>query len=345
MAKYKPGLIIYEAHNPQRSPTWRFDRARILADHRPRPLPCTKLNDDVWISKARTYLLAYAACASGLTEPDQIEERRRLLFCEFPALHNAHLLYLSDIGSKAEVYGHQRYAVEARLLAGQTNREIARRCHIIPGAIEYYEQLYFNVRDRLNARDYIIGQIITPPNGIGLQDFTLELSAKFFGYFGGPVVLEFVLNQFDTALTRPKSSKQLDGFFDAFFQKTIRRRAAEASITAEINRWNVMQLFEIHSMLIAETRLRERDMGNAGQYEENMRLLLNSVPWVTGRDSRKALGESPIGEYLKGPYELRAGEMAGFTNGPPSPTLLRTVTRPLQRQAQQEAKHDDEEAL
>ena len=159
------------------------------------------------------------------------------------------------------------------------------------------------------------------------------------------MVLEFVLNQFDTAMVRPKSSKQLDGFFDAFFQKTIRRRASEAAITCEINRWNVMQLFEIHSMLIAEARLRDRDLGNAGQYEENMRLMLNSVPWVTGRDSRKALGESPIGEYLKGPYELRAGEMAGFTSGPPSTTLLDQVTRPLKRQAMQEAKHDDEETL
>ena len=106
-----------------------------------------------------------------------------------------------------------------------------------------------------------------------------------------------------------------------------------------------MQLFEIHSMLIAETRLRERDMGNAGQYEENMRLLLNSVPWLTGRDSRKALGDSPVGAYLKGPYELRAHEMAKFTDGTPSPALLGQVTRPLMRQAKQEAKDDDEETL
>jgi hypothetical protein len=260
-------------------------------------------------------------------------------------MHNAYKIFTSQTSGLAETFDHQKYAVEARILAGQTNHEIARQCCIIPGAIEYYERVFFNVRDRLDAKDYIIGQIITPPNNIGLQDFTLELSAKFFGYFGGPVVLEFVLNQFDTAMVRPKSSKQLDGFFDTFFQKTIRRRAAEASISVEINRWNVMQLFEIHSLLIAEARLRDRDLGNAGQYEENMRLLLNSVPWVTGRDSRKALGESPIGEYLKGSYELRAGEMAGFMTGPPSPALLGQVMRPLTRQATQEAKNDDEEAL
>ena len=345
MGKYKPGLLIYEANNPQREPTWRHDRTRKLVDHRPRPLPCSKRDDDVWIKKFYRYLIKYNRCSRGQVDLDKTADRRQRLFCDYPALHNAYLIYNSDISGKAEVYGHQRYAIEARLLAGQDNQEIAKQCCILPGAIEYYERLFFNVRDRLSARDYIIGQIITPINGVGLQEFTLELSAKFFGYFGGPVVLDFVLNQFDTSITRPKSGKQIDGFFDSFFQKTIRRRAAEASLTAEINRWNVMQLFEIHSLLIAESRLRDRDLGNAGQYEENMRLLLSSVPWTTGRDSRKALGESSVGEYLKGPYELRASEMANFTTGKPPLSLLGQVTRPLKRQATQEAKHDDEETI
>ena len=46
-------------------------------------------------------------------------------------------------------------ALEARLLAGQTDAMIAERCGLTAEAVTWYESIFFNIRGRLKAWGYI----------------------------------------------------------------------------------------------------------------------------------------------------------------------------------------------
>jgi hypothetical protein len=50
--------------------------------------------------------------------------------------------------------------VKARLLAGQDDQTIARSVGTLPESIACYEQLFFNVRDRLDVEDWIVQVVL-----------------------------------------------------------------------------------------------------------------------------------------------------------------------------------------
>jgi hypothetical protein len=82
--------------------------------------------------------------------------------------------------------------VQARLLARQSFEDIAQRTIVPAEVIEAFEALFFNVRDRLDARDWITAQAIgwwrfDPATG---RDAATVL--RGFAYHGGPVVLDAV---------------------------------------------------------------------------------------------------------------------------------------------------------
>ena len=84
-----------------------------------------------------------------------------------------------------------RVAVEARLLAGEPIEAIARRCGVPVETVEVYEQLFFNVTDRLENTSYILFCAIGPATyeGFDLDDPGAVL--RWFAYMGGPRVLDF----------------------------------------------------------------------------------------------------------------------------------------------------------
>ncbi len=57
-------------------------------------------------------------------------------------------------------YEKLRWTIEARILARQTNDEIAQSCGCMPEMIEYYEALFFNVRARLDSPDFIMTKVV-----------------------------------------------------------------------------------------------------------------------------------------------------------------------------------------
>ena len=81
--------------------------------------------------------------------------------------------------------------MQARLLARRTFDQIALVSGLTAGTIESYEGLFFNVRDRLDARDWIVARAIGTTTS---EDSTLDRGAllKSFAYFGGPDVLRSV---------------------------------------------------------------------------------------------------------------------------------------------------------
>jgi hypothetical protein len=84
--------------------------------------------------------------------------------------------------------GLLRAEVEARILAGQTDVEIAIEYGLVPEAVRWFEAAFFCVRDRLRARDWITGRVI----GRHFPPADPAPVWKLYAYWGGPLALDLV---------------------------------------------------------------------------------------------------------------------------------------------------------
>jgi hypothetical protein len=81
-----------------------------------------------------------------------------------------------------------RWEVEARLLAGQADNRIAARCTLYPGAVCWYEAIYYAVRHRLGDRGWVrrhVGSVTGRCDPAGLL--------YCCGYYCGPLPLDLCL--------------------------------------------------------------------------------------------------------------------------------------------------------
>lgn len=164
----------YEKNHFNRSPSWRFDRACRLVENGSRLDP---RRDDRLTLRAAMYVCVL--CSS-----DRQEEINASLQRDYPELHAAHRLH--DHG------GDPRWELEARLLARQTSREIAEAIPLDASVIDAYEATFFNVRDRLDATDWVAGKVIGPGPRRGFAN-DLPGLWKAVAYAGGPLPLEVVM--------------------------------------------------------------------------------------------------------------------------------------------------------
>jgi hypothetical protein len=194
-----------------------------------------------------------------------------------------------------------------------------------PEAVDIYERVFFNVRDRLKNKDYIVGQVLTPSAGENLADFT----PKFFGYFGGPFVVEVVLHKFDESSGRPKNLDNVKGFMTGYVEKTLERRLAEAINTVTLDKFNVVPLLEIHARITQDMRHREAESAIGGsEYEQNMKAWMDvAVPWSIGSENRTTIIETFGEDKFAGAMEPRANELLAITDGVELPKLNYTLDR------------------
>jgi len=105
----------------------------------------------------------------------------------------------------------QRDMLDAWLLSGETDAPIGQRLGIEPAVVGDYEQIFYAVRDRLVARDWIIfvacGWPVDPR-----EPRTLASTTKLLAYLGGPLVLEIVLlaTGISTALSSGHPRRDVD---------------------------------------------------------------------------------------------------------------------------------------
>jgi len=158
--------------NPFRSPSWRWERASELVN---RQGASSLEMDDEPTRKSVAFLQALEAFVAAA--------QSRSLPAWMRPLHDALQLY--------ERGGNQRLLVEAWLLAGQSIAAVAEACGLEPETVAWYEALFYNVTDRLQARDWILLSVIgkrpipdTPPDRGQIL--------KLLAYHGGPLLLEAV---------------------------------------------------------------------------------------------------------------------------------------------------------
>ncbi len=121
-----------------------------------------------------------AALAKARTSRDRAALRK-----EMPAVNAAHRIYQAN--------GPTRWIVEARLLARQSDEEIAQAVGLEAGVVEWFEKLFLHVRDRLESTSWLVLGAIGKKALTGLTKDDKGVILKMLGLFGGPLVVDVAI--------------------------------------------------------------------------------------------------------------------------------------------------------
>ncbi|HEX4143079.1 MAG TPA: hypothetical protein VHY91_05985 [Pirellulales bacterium] len=144
-----------------------------------------------------------------------------------PGLFTAHLLHTRGPDPT-------RFEVEARILAKEPFDSIGKKCYLSVPAITAYEALFFNVLDRLEAKSYIIHQVIGPKLHEGLTPSDIGVLWKLYGYRGGSFVLDqLIYGQNDSQ--QPTCAAEVGRFIRADISTTLAQKAAIAVRTMRLD--------------------------------------------------------------------------------------------------------------
>ena len=165
-----------ESFDPFRPPWWRYDLAVKIARgekrQRRRLDPVVKAVVDLLRAGERT------TARRGTDEHD----------AELAAALRLH-----------EEDGPQRWEVEARILARQADQEIADRCGLSNSMVALYTQVFFDLRQSLDATGYLMATVVGRWGG---DTFRNEDVGRFWAWAamgGGSVVLDSLVEAFRTA--------------------------------------------------------------------------------------------------------------------------------------------------
>lgn len=301
------------AYDPLRPANWRMQRAMEMLSARPPQRPTSF--DDRYTTEVFKFL----------RRMEQSKGRTTDIYAIYPAMWCAYRLY-----SDGDEFG--RTKLEARILAGQTNEEIASWAGTWPETIELYEAVYFCVRDRIKQKDWILRQIYGP-NAENLKHNEAGAMIQLFAYHGGPVLLELLLSGFDAENIVEHGS--MSDFLDKHVATTLRRRTATALMTAEVNRFNIGELVTAHQRLVELTR-DARAVNAAGgmqpQVHENIVGLLHQISWLvgSGKDTKATLASTPAGRFTESAVQLRADDELAVAFGEiPVESLENQITKRL----------------
>jgi len=104
------------------------------------------------------------------------------------ALAVAHKVFVED--------GPQRWELEARLLAGQTDAMIAERCGLTAETVAVYEATFFNVRGCLGAWGYIRQHVIGAGIDCGFRNDELRTFWAWLTFSSQPLLIERLIDTF-----------------------------------------------------------------------------------------------------------------------------------------------------
>ena len=90
--------------------------------------------------------------------------------------------------------GRTRGELEARILANEPSEAIGSRFNLCAEAVDWFESLFFNVRDCLRASGYITHQVIRPHDPWQGLPSDIERLWKLIGYWRGPQALDELIN-------------------------------------------------------------------------------------------------------------------------------------------------------
>ena len=200
---------------------------------------------------------------------------------------------------------HQDWELEARILAGQTDDEIAAAMDFPAAVVSAYEQTFFSVRDRLTVGDYILIEVIGYSPFRGFEEGDLQTLWGYFAYAAGPKILELVMA---VSLGRPLPDWAL--------------REAPCKAAAEGLRLGIKAMLLACTGAMTATKLRRlrtlrEQIANLRRLEESQAALKTIMPGVRRGHPKSSAEIADKGTMPTGSSE----QEAGATGGPGSQKL------------------------
>lgn len=294
--------------DPFLKPYWRHERVvRML--HVAPPERC-KHYDDRWVQGYRQFLFTWR----------RGESHREQLRYDNPGLFYAYSLY-----DRMPLEPDIALMIEARLLAGISAESIAEDCKTMPETIRWYERLFFNVSDFLSHHDWMMKNVLLPAadrfapaeleddDGKAKPSYAivrphLDMTLKFFAYFGGPLICDVLISGFRRN-RYVRKVEDISDYFNNQFMLQLQRRSTQTIGQFEINKYNVMELFATHTKLIELTRSNKSQEVRHTEFEQNVNAMLTEFPWNVGGASKQLYRDSAIGKYDDSAVELDSEEV------------------------------------
>lgn len=303
----KRSLREEQLFNPLRGPTWRFERVLELVTHEPRALRC-KSFDDGYVRTMREFMLAY--------NPRNKTTRTRL-FIDYPGPYHALAIHQSP---DPEI----RLNIQCRILASQSDEQIAQRIGSTPEAICWYETVFYSVRERLENRDWITRHVLGDPAYRNVTN--TELPMKLLAYGLGPVIVDFLFSS-AFAGEHPADPQEAKRAMIDFAFSAVLRRTAMAINTVEINKFNVVPLMEVLRQYVADSRAAEDSTTANDGLIACIAETIKGIRILKGDKAVEVLGKtSPnLLKYDSGAVELRDHELYQAIGGRNLPELDRLM--------------------
>ncbi len=325
--------LYHPSTDPLRSPSWRHDRVRELLEGlssgRER-LAFSDMDDEPTRLAARVLRQYHEISGEG---PALYRQRRRKL-----SRYNS-LIQTWEVRSGITAGGdpdHLQVVFEASVLAGLSPEQIAEHCGVKPQVIRWYEQLFYDVRDRLSRKHWVCMRLIGPINGHGVTDMTLEKLCKYFAYHGGPYALAAILSAYDDTIERPAQGRPLREFYTSVYELGLHRRSAAAIGDIWLNSRGHLDLFELVTNMINHTRQMEGASGPLSEYHTNMLAFIQNVPLYTGKQGLKEMQRDlPV----QGAREPRVWQQVQAQDPASKAQTLEELERPLDRKLSREGSH------
>ena len=174
MVLYYPDLVRFD---PMRPLDWRWERAQSLVAAGSR---FRRDRDDEDTGRAVRYLRAVRRLHTADEPIGELKVKPDLL-----DNHRAYQLHAAA--------SPQTTVVQARLLARQGPDEIGALVSLTPAAVKAYEAVFFNVRQRLEAKVYIAKLAVGWTSAMAVAGCGVDVVSRSIAYYGGPFALEVAI--------------------------------------------------------------------------------------------------------------------------------------------------------
>lgn len=285
--------------NPRRAPHWRWLRAAQIDAG---GIKSSRIRDGeegfAWIRRTLRLKRHYDRAGGN-------PENMYALMLRDSDLFWAHSIWLED---KAPT----RWAIEARVIARETDEEIAEKVGTEPGVINAYVNAFFDVRGKLGNLEYVINVIMADAVTRGLQERHYDLLWKMMAFHGGPHVLDAVINKF-IPLVKPDGPDGVAGFFQDSAINLMKYKASLAALTVQVNTHTQLPLIDSFVKYVEVERTTDNATKAQNSIIENIGAMLSAMPIKVGTKLDSA--SAKMLPFDANATELRSDEMLIIASG------------------------------
>lgn len=314
-------LTQLRENSPLRPPDWRWQK---VSAYRQVGRRIPRSAGDKLLSK----LFRFSEAIDGCTDDFQLLE----VYDQFPIISDAYDIY------KKEAATSTRWEIEARILAREDYDSISAKTSVPVETINAFEKGFFNVKDRLSNKSWVINSVIGRSVHVGMTERDYDLLWKLYGLLGGPNMLDLIMTKVGLKEQHADNFEQAVSLLrDSLDVQAVVKSSVALAVIA-VNNYTAIPIVQ------AEQAYRQLARDSAGAastqtFLQSVDKIMTSLPWSTGDGTIKHPVLEVLGHTDNLAAELRADEMVCAVSGESFPELQdMRLPEPEEKNANQQAK-------